>query len=69
MAFFLIKMYFKKDTQVYLNGEWIKAEKARASYYDQTLHYGNGVFEGIISNIYKQLATEKLNIGLEHEKV
>ena len=64
MAFFLIKMYFKKDTQVYLNGEWIKAEKARASYYDQTLHYGNGVFEGIRS--YKTNNGPKIFKAKEH---
>jgi branched-chain amino acid aminotransferase len=42
-------MYFNEKTEVYLNGNWLKAQNARASYYDQTLHYGNGVFEGIRS--------------------
>ena len=42
-------MYFNSNTQVYLNGQWLKAKDAKTSYYDQTLHYGNGVFEGIRS--------------------
>jgi branched-chain amino acid aminotransferase len=42
-------MYFNKNTQVYLNKKWLKASEAKTSYYDQTLHYGNGVFEGIRS--------------------
>ena len=40
-------MYFNNNTQIYLNGQWLKAANAKTSYYDQTLHYGNGVFEGI----------------------
>lgn len=42
-------MYYNENTIVYLNGEWIKAKDATTSLYDQTLHYGNGVFEGIRS--------------------
>lgn len=42
-------MYYNEKTEVYLNGSWLKAQNARTSYYDQTLHYGNGVFEGIRS--------------------
>ena len=56
-------MYFK-NTQVYLNGKWVKAEEARASYYDQTLHYGNGVFEGIRS--YKTENGTKIFKAKEH---
>lgn len=40
-------MYYNHNTVVYLDGEWIKASEAQTSLYDQTLHYGNGVFEGI----------------------
>jgi len=40
-------MYYNKNSTVYLNGKWIKASNASTSLYDQTLHYGNGVFEGI----------------------
>lgn len=42
-------MYYNENTIVYLNGKWIKAKDATTSLYDQTLHYGNGVFEGIRS--------------------
>ncbi len=40
-------MYYKKQTIVYLNGQWIKASDAKVDLYAQTMHYGNGVFEGI----------------------
>lgn len=42
-------MYYTKDTKAYLNGEYIQAYKANSSLFSQTLHYGNGVFEGIRS--------------------
>lgn len=42
-------MYYNENTTVYLNGNWVKASEATTSLYDQTLHYGNGVFEGIRS--------------------
>ncbi len=41
--------YYNDDTQVYLDGRWTRAGKARTGLYAQTLHYGNGVFEGIRS--------------------
>jgi branched-chain amino acid aminotransferase len=40
-------MYYSENTIVYLNGAWIKAKDAQSSLYGQTIHYGNGVFEGI----------------------
>ena len=40
-------MYFKSDTIVFLDGQWMPASEAQASAYNQTMHYGNGVFEGI----------------------
>ena len=40
-------MYFDNNTLVFLSGGWIPASEARTSLYSQTLHYGNGVFEGI----------------------
>lgn len=40
-------MYFKDNTLVFLNGKWLPASEANTSLYGQTLHYGNGVFEGI----------------------
>ncbi len=43
----LNNMYYKDNTLVFLNGEWLPASEANASLYSQTMHYGNGVFEGI----------------------
>lgn len=40
-------MYYNEDTIVYYNGEFVKAIEAKGNVYDQTLHYGYGVFEGI----------------------
>lgn len=42
-------MYYKENTTVFLNGKWLKAKDATTDLYAQTLHYGNGVFEGIRS--------------------
>lgn len=42
-------MYFNKKSIVYLDGKWMPAEEAKVSLYSQTMHYGNGVFEGIRS--------------------
>jgi branched-chain amino acid aminotransferase len=42
-------MYFNKSTIVYLDGEFVKANSVKAGLYSQTMHYGNGVFEGIRS--------------------
>lgn len=40
-------MYYNENTIVYLNGAWIPAAQASTSLYNQTMHYGNGIFEGI----------------------
>lgn len=40
-------MYFTDNTQLYLNGKFVKANEASTDLYSQTLHYGYGVFEGI----------------------
>jgi len=40
-------MYFNNQTIVFLNGKFEKATNATTSLYDQTVHYGYGVFEGI----------------------
>ncbi len=40
-------MYYNQDSIVFLDGKWIRADEASASMYNQTMHYGNGVFEGI----------------------
>lgn len=42
-------MYYHENTIVYWNGEFIKAAEAKGSLYDQSLHYGYAVFEGIRS--------------------
>lgn len=46
---FSLKMYYNEDTIIYFKGEFIKASEAKGNPYDQTLHYGYGVFEGIRS--------------------
>ncbi|MEM9856645.1 MAG: branched-chain amino acid transaminase [Bacteroidota bacterium] len=40
-------MYYNKKTTVFLDGKWMAAGDASAGLYNQTMHYGNGVFEGI----------------------
>ncbi|CAL2102901.1 Branched-chain-amino-acid aminotransferase [Tenacibaculum sp. 190130A14a] len=42
-------MYYNDNTIIYYNGEFLKATDAKATtnMYSQSLHYGNGVFEGI----------------------
>lgn len=42
-------MYHNNQTMVFLNGKFAKAGEARASLYNQTMHYGIGVFEGMRS--------------------
>lgn len=42
-------MYYNNETVVYHNGNWLPADKATSNLYNQTMHYGNGVFEGIRS--------------------
>lgn len=40
-------MYYNEDTIVYYQGQFLKATEVRANIYDQSLHYGYAVFEGI----------------------
>ena len=42
-------MYYSENTQVFLNGSFIKAKNAQTTLFGQSLHYGSGVFEGIRS--------------------
>ena len=42
-------MYYNEKSQVYFNGSFVKATEVKTDLYTQTLHYGNGVFEGIRS--------------------
>jgi branched-chain amino acid aminotransferase len=40
-------MYYNENTIIYFDGKFIKAEESRGNLYDQSLHYGYSVFEGI----------------------
>lgn len=40
-------MYYNNNSIIYHNGEFLHPETAKGNLYSQTLHYGNGVFEGI----------------------
>lgn len=42
-------MYYTDETIVFLNGEYVKAKDAKVGLFNQTMHYGIGVFEGIRS--------------------
>lgn len=74
-------MYYSDDTTVFLDGQWMKAKDAKASLYDQSLHYGNSVFEGIRSyksgngyNVFKakdhferlQYSAEKMHMKMPY---
>lgn len=56
--------YYNEKTEVYLNGKWVLASSASTSLYDQALHYGTGVFEGIRS--YKTPSGAKIFKAKEH---
>lgn len=42
-------MYFNENTILYFNNEFVKATEAKTGLFDQSLHYGYAVFEGIRS--------------------
>ncbi len=42
-------MYYNESTIIFLNDEFVKASDAKTGLYDQSLHYGYAVFEGIRS--------------------
>lgn len=42
-------MYYNDETVLYVDGQFLKASEAKTDLYSQTMHYGNGVFEGIRS--------------------
>ncbi|MGZ3847563.1 MAG: branched-chain amino acid transaminase [Flavisolibacter sp.] len=42
-------MYYNEDTVIYYRGEYVKAAEAKGNLFDQSLHYGYAVFEGIRS--------------------
>jgi len=57
-------MYYTDETITYLNGQFVKAEDAKTSLYDQSMHYGYAVFEGIRS--YKTSSGTKIFKAHEH---
>lgn len=42
-------MYYNQETLLFMDGKFVKPQEASAGVYNQTMHYGNGVFEGIRS--------------------
>ncbi len=42
-------MYYDENTTIFLNKRWLKAKEATTGLYQQSFHYGNGVFEGMRS--------------------
>jgi branched-chain amino acid aminotransferase len=40
-------MYYNENTTIFFNGNFIKVKETPISIFNQTMHYGNGVFEGI----------------------
>lgn len=40
-------MYLNENSVVFLDGAFVKANTASVGLFNQTMHYGNGVFEGI----------------------
>ncbi len=42
-------MYYSDDSVVFLDGKFVNAKEANVGLFNQTMHYGNGVFEGIRS--------------------
>jgi branched-chain amino acid aminotransferase len=40
-------MYYNENTIIYFNGGYVKASEAKGNVFDQSLHYGYAVFEGI----------------------
>lgn len=42
-------MYYNENTTIFFNGKFIKVKETPISIFNQTMHYGNGVFEGIRS--------------------
>jgi len=59
-------MYFKEDSLIYYDGEFVTPSNSSVDPYSQTLHYGNGVFEGIRS--YKTEKGTKIFKAKAHYK-
>jgi len=51
-GFFISKhtyMYYTADSQIFVDGKWVKPAEATVSLFSQTMHYGMSIFEGIRS--------------------
>ncbi len=59
-------MYYNEESIIYYNGKFTKAKDATSNPYSQSLHYGNGVFEGI--RAYKTSNGTKIFKSEEHYK-
>ncbi len=57
-------MYFTPESIIFFDGEFLKVGDVKGDLYSQTLHYGNGVFEGIRS--YKTESGTKIFRAKEH---
>jgi len=57
-------MYYTDKTILFLDNKWVKSTDGKTDLYSQTLHYGEGVFEGIRS--YKTEKGTKLFKAKEH---
>lgn len=59
-------MYYKEESEIFYNGKFVKAKDATMHMYSQSLHYGNGVFEGI--RAYEVNGKSKIFKPVEHYK-
>lgn len=57
-------MYYTPESIIFYDGEFLNVQDAKGDLYSQTLHYGNGVFEGIRS--YKTESGTKIFRAIEH---
>ena len=57
-------MYYNENTIVFYNGDYVKATEAKGNVYDQSLHYGYAVFEGIRS--YQTQNRSRIYMPKEH---
>lgn len=57
-------MYYNENSLIYHNGNFTKPEETSSTLYGQSLHYGNGVFEGI--RAYKTKDGAKVFKAEEH---
>lgn len=57
-------MYYNENTIIYYNGDYVKATEAKGNLFDQSLHYGYAVFEGI--RAYSTLQGVRIFKAREH---